>query len=138
MNSTKLKRHQIYELAVWEICKFWILQNILIITPLYIQFERYVNFEFYKTEVQPKAPTRLFERYVNFEFYKTELNSVNTKSSFERYVNFEFYKTIGLVLEQFYQFERYVNFEFYKTYWQKIKLVLQVWEICKFWILQNI
>ena len=35
----------------------------------------------------------MFERYVNFEFYKTELNLQQNEDSFERYVNFEFYKT---------------------------------------------
>ena len=35
----------------------------------------------------------LFERYVNFEFYKTWEVSNNNSVSFERYVNFEFYKT---------------------------------------------
>ena len=34
-----------------------------------------------------------FERYVNFEFYKTTFNSTVNKRVFERYVNFEFYKT---------------------------------------------
>ena len=35
----------------------------------------------------------LFERYVNFEFYKTLVIAYDSNSSFERYVNFEFYKT---------------------------------------------
>ena len=35
----------------------------------------------------------LFERYVNFEFYKTEEVGNTYKEEFERYVNFEFYKT---------------------------------------------
>ena len=34
-------------------------------------FERYVNFEFYKTISYKKVGQRPFERYVNFEFYKT-------------------------------------------------------------------
>ena len=34
-------------------------------------FERYVNFEFYKTEVSFHRSSHMFERYVNFEFYKT-------------------------------------------------------------------
>ena len=34
-----------------------------------------------------------FERYVNFEFYKTIKDDMHTISQFERYVNFEFYKT---------------------------------------------
>ena len=34
-------------------------------------FERYVNFEFYKTLIFPSASQEGFERYVNFEFYKT-------------------------------------------------------------------
>ena len=35
------------------------------------QFERYVNFEFYKTTPQEIREMLMFERYVNFEFYKT-------------------------------------------------------------------
>ena len=34
-----------------------------------------------------------FERYVNFEFYKTLTPKNNDRQKFERYVNFEFYKT---------------------------------------------
>ena len=34
-------------------------------------FERYVNFEFYKTVDGFHRYTIVFERYVNFEFYKT-------------------------------------------------------------------
>ena len=34
-------------------------------------FERYVNFEFYKTIILGAGELYLFERYVNFEFYKT-------------------------------------------------------------------
>ena len=37
-----------------------------------------------------------FERYVNFEFYKTVTYDVKNLSEFERYVNFEFYKTLNL------------------------------------------
>ena len=36
-----------------------------------LQFERYVNFEFYKTFEKWIPKSVLFERYVNFEFYKT-------------------------------------------------------------------
>ena len=36
----------------------------------------------------------VFERYVNFEFYKTVLSFDNYEMLFERYVNFEFYKTL--------------------------------------------
>ena len=36
-----------------------------------MQFERYVNFEFYKTVASQQAADKRFERYVNFEFYKT-------------------------------------------------------------------
>ena len=35
------------------------------------EFERYVNFEFYKTSEELKMRNYEFERYVNFEFYKT-------------------------------------------------------------------
>ena len=35
----------------------------------------------------------MFERYVNFEFYKTEEKIICLNYQFERYVNFEFYKT---------------------------------------------
>ena len=35
----------------------------------------------------------MFERYVNFEFYKTSKTETSSSSKFERYVNFEFYKT---------------------------------------------
>ena len=34
-----------------------------------------------------------FERYVNFEFYKTWEQHYKREVPFERYVNFEFYKT---------------------------------------------
>ena len=37
-------------------------------------FERYVNFEFYKTLGVDVEGMRAFERYVNFEFYKTTIN----------------------------------------------------------------
>ena len=56
-------------------------------------FERYVNFEFYKTMDYCKFHGSVFERYVNFEFYKTALTKLFAKVKFERYVNFEFYKT---------------------------------------------
>ena len=56
-----------------------------------------------------------FERYVNFEFYKTYHLVLFTKYRFERYVNFEFYKTNKTAYKWFKMFERYVNFEFYKT-----------------------
>ena len=39
---------------------------------LNLRFEKYVNFEFYKTLGKVKRSRRLFERYVNFEFYKTD------------------------------------------------------------------
>ena len=35
----------------------------------------------------------MFERYVNFEFYKTKGDGQHEEAEFERYVNFEFYKT---------------------------------------------
>ncbi len=35
------------------------------------KFERYVNFDFYKTIVTLETSTSVFERYVNFDFYKT-------------------------------------------------------------------
>ena len=38
----------------------------------------------------------MFERYVNFEFYKTIDNLQHAYDRFERYVNFEFYKTVQL------------------------------------------
>ena len=56
----------------------------------------------------------MFERYVNFEFYKTILLDDNIRKWFERYVNFEFYKTFLLHKISGPSFERYVNFEFYK------------------------
>ena len=56
-------------------------------------FERYVNFEFYKTVDAPSIRVTLFERYVNFEFYKTYDAETLKQCLFERYVNFEFYKT---------------------------------------------
>ena len=34
-----------------------------------------------------------FEKYVNFEFYKTKQIEETTQIAFEKYVNFEFYKT---------------------------------------------
>ena len=56
-------------------------------------FERYVNFEFYKTVRLRSIQENAFERYVSFEFYKTKLSNGKLSSPFERYVNFEFYKT---------------------------------------------
>ena len=56
---------------VWEICKFWILQNNKIVDLTTPMFERYVNFEFYKTNTKLFQRSNMFERYVNFEFYKT-------------------------------------------------------------------
>ena len=41
-----------------------------------------------------KMSRLMFERYVNFEFYKTDIEIVDVRLKFERYVNFEFYKTI--------------------------------------------
>ena len=60
---------------------------------LILRFERYVNFEFYKTKKIQKVLLSGFERYVNFEFYKTVVKTEVDKDVFERYVNFEFYKT---------------------------------------------
>ena len=57
---------------VWEICKFWILQNKKQTLLNSLGFERYVNFEFYKTSSSWSISDLVFERYVNFEFYKTE------------------------------------------------------------------
>ena len=37
----------------------------------------------------------MFERYVNFEFYKTMETTTQSLLMFERYVNFEFYKTFN-------------------------------------------
>ena len=66
----------------------------------------------------------MFERYVNFEFYKTEMPNWCEGYLFERYVNFEFYKTVVIKLKNNAPFERYVNFEFYETYnTAKIKMV---------------
>ena len=39
----------------------------------------------------------MFERYVNFEFYKTRMHDGDIVIAFERYVNFEFYKTNELL-----------------------------------------
>ena len=50
MISTKLFNGIDVELWVWEICKFWFLQNWEKDVLNYLQFERYVNFDFYKTE----------------------------------------------------------------------------------------
>ena len=61
-------------------------------------FERYVNFEFYKTEISSCRALVKFERYVNFEFYKTKLTGEFKVEEFERYVNFEFYKTDGVAI----------------------------------------
>ena len=66
----------------------------LLVQQLGIEFERYVNFEFYKTNLKYPSPLALFERYVNFEFYKTHIFKKKLKRAFERYVNFEFYKTL--------------------------------------------
>ena len=33
----------------------------------------------------------MFERYVNFDFYKTRVSALKQWTQFERYVNFEFY-----------------------------------------------
>ena len=80
-----------------------------------LRFERYVNFEFYKTVARLDKPTSWFERYVNFEFYKTYSQEWYICKWFERYVNFEFYKTLSYNIKPKLLFERYVNFEFYKT-----------------------
>ena len=58
-------------------------------------FERYVNFEFYKTSVFKQGYLVGFERYVNFEFYKTAVVFDFLLPRFERYVNFEFYKLLS-------------------------------------------
>ena len=50
MNSTKRALEGIATVVVWEICKFWILQNLDPVKVWVILFERYVNFEFYKTQ----------------------------------------------------------------------------------------
>ncbi len=42
----------------------------------------------------------MFERYVNFEFYKTKPTELSEISGFERYVNFEFYKTMLLSIAE--------------------------------------
>ena len=44
-------------------------------------FERYVNFEFYKTLGVDVEGMRAFERYVNFEFYKTEIKKFIEENS---------------------------------------------------------
>ena len=58
-------------------------------------FERYVNFDFYKTSMAQWIRDHKFERYVNFDFYKTRKEYLDKAKLFERYVNFDFYKTIG-------------------------------------------
>ena len=35
----------------------------------------------------------MFERYVNFDFYKTKIGELFVTEPFDRYVNFDFYKT---------------------------------------------
>ena len=57
----------------------------------------------------------MFERYVNFDFYKTNFNGLFPQCKFERYVNFDFYKTPEDIPAVALVFERYVNFDFYKT-----------------------
>ena len=44
-------------------------------------FERYVNFEFYKTLIDKIEQLKMFERYVNFEFYKTQKKELIHKHS---------------------------------------------------------
>ena len=58
------------------------------------EFERYVNFEFYKHGHRLPRVDMMFERYVNFEFYKPKLRKMGEAFEFERYVNFEFYKPL--------------------------------------------
>ena len=70
MNSTKPSSVASTSFVVWEICKFWILQNTSPKINLDETFERYVNFEFYKTVPNLGNLREVFERYVNFEFYK--------------------------------------------------------------------
>ena len=65
-------------------------------------FERYVNFDFYKTTSVVEWVPSAFERYVNFDFYKTEIKENFKKDKFERYVNFDFYKTYHRFLRSFY------------------------------------
>ena|GEM_PF-6509890 len=45
------------------------------------KFERYVNFEFYKTVISLKLWCCVFERYVNFEFYKTGVSKMTEQES---------------------------------------------------------
>ena len=98
MNSTKRNNQPTVDTSVWEICKFWILQNFIIGHLRGERFERYVNFEFYKTLTTCIGISFKFERYVNFEFYKTSVVRVTCEWLFERYVNFEFYKTDNLII----------------------------------------
>ena len=116
MISTKLKRVGRYGNKVWEICKFWFLQNPSNSCWTRGKFERYVNFDFYKTDTPLSERSKMFERYVNFDFYKTTLSKIYLTFLFERYVNFDFYKTSNIEIASVKVFERYVNFDFYKTY----------------------
>ena len=87
MNSTKLDKELMPTAYVWEICKFWILLNQSLKARIRKVFERYVNFEFYKTMVIQGAWEFMFKRYVNFEFYKTVSFLLFVNLSFEKCVN---------------------------------------------------
>ena len=43
-------------------------------------FERYVNFDFYKTKRLKILLMSMFERYVNFDFYKTEIEVIKMEN----------------------------------------------------------
>ena len=78
---------------VWEICKFWILQNNDGKITHYRMVWEICKFWILQNTSLNALPPILFERYVNFEFYKTIYGADNVSGEFERYVNFEFYKT---------------------------------------------
>ena len=76
---------------------------LLQISNLNLRFERYVNFDFYKTSVICCYHYLKFERYVNFDFYKTFTTSLKSSNAFERYVNFDFYKTANYTRNSFFR-----------------------------------
>ena len=100
---------------VWEICKFWILQNHKARKVLLIQFERYVNFEFYKTLKKKRKCMAIVWEICKFWILQNELYRFMYSSSVWEICKF------WILQNKFLECLSAFN----------------VWEICKFWILQN-
>ena len=60
---------------VWEICKFWILQNASEFPNMYPIVWEICKFWILQNKFSRNNTCKWFERYVNFEFYKTIVSS---------------------------------------------------------------